>query len=389
MSSKRDFYEVLGVPRDASASDMKKAYRKLAAKHHPDRNPDDEQAEDRFKEIGEAYSVLSDDDKRAAYDRFGHSAFEGGGMGNAGGFGGAGGVDPFDIFRDVFGGGGGSGGMGGGVFDEFFGGGGQRRRGVDRRGSDLRYDLEIDLEEAALGAEKNVELERLVDCDDCGSSGSNSGGGTKVCEQCGGSGHVISSRGFFQVQQTCSICSGVGEIIADPCAKCGGEGRVTGVRRTKIKIPPGVDSGTRLRSSGAGDAGLRGGEPGDLYVVLYVKQHELFEREGDHLFCEIPISFSTAALGGEQQVPTLEGKARVKIPEGTQSGTVFRLKGKGLPSLRGGRSGDLHVSTVVEIPTKLDSKQKKQIEEFADSVGEKNSPLKGSFFEKAKRFFQD
>jgi len=394
MADKRDYYEVLGVPRDIEAADLKKAYRKLAVQHHPDKNPDDPSAEEKFKEVGEAYDVLSDPQKRGAYDRYGHAAFQGGMGGAGGGFGGgAGGPDPFDIFSQVFGGRGGGGGGGGagagGIFEEFFGGGGQtRRRRQDRRGADLRYDLEIDLEEAALGVEKQIEIERYVGCEKCDSSGSSGGGGTKACTGCEGTGHVISSRGFFQVQQTCPKCSGSGEVVSDPCTGCDGEGRVNGTRRTRIRIPAGVDANTRLRSSGEGDAGVRGGEGGDLFVVLHVREHELFEREGEHLFCEVPISFAKAALGGEQEVPTLEGKAVVKIPAGTQNGTVFRLRKKGLSSLRGGQTGDLHVTVAVEVPTNLDSKQRQKLEEFYELVGEKNSPIGESFFAKAKRFFK-
>lgn len=380
MADKRDYYEVLGVSRDATADDLKKAYRKLAVKYHPDKNPDDKSAEDKFKEVSEAYDVLSDDQKRAAYDRYGHSAFAGG-MG--GGAGGGGMHDPFDIFKEVFGG-------GGGVFESFFGGGGgggQRRSGGPQRGSDLRYALEITLEEAAHGAEREIEYERLVACKTCTGSGSASGSGKKTCRTCGGAGQVISSRGFFQVQQTCPDCNGTGETITDPCKPCRGVGRVKERTRVRLRIPAGIEEGSRLRSQSNGDTGTAGGSPGDLYVVIHLKPHDVFQRDGDDLHCEMPMSFATAALGGELTVPTIEGKASVKIPAGTQSGTTFRLRGKGLKHLGGNNHGDLYVHVQIAVPTKLNGEQKAKLQEFSNLIGENASEMEESFFEKAKKFF--
>ncbi|MCB1097680.1 MAG: molecular chaperone DnaJ [Verrucomicrobiae bacterium] len=380
MSEKRDYYEVLGVERNADGSYIKKAYRKMAVKYHPDKNPGDPSAEEKFKELGEAYEVLSDDDKRAAYDRYGHAAFSQG-MGSSGGAG----VDPFDIFREVFGGGGG----GSGIFGDFFGGGGGGGgRSMKRRGSDLRYDLQITLEEAAFGTEKELELEKSSACSGCKGSGSASGGGTKSCSTCGGHGQVISSRGFFQVQQTCPQCGGSGQMISDPCRECNGAGRTDKRERIKLKIPAGISEGSRLRSSGNGDAGMRGGPAGDLFVVIHVREHEVFERDENDLYCEVPVSFATAAVGGELVVPTLNGKASIRVPEGTQNGTLFRLKDKGMPQLNSTRSGDLMVRVQVEVPTKLNRKQKELLEAFAKSLGERNRPIHESFLEKAKRFFK-
>ena len=378
---KRDYYEVLSVTKDAEKSVIKKAYRRLAVEYHPDKNPDDPEAEEKFKELGEAYEALMDDDKRAAYDRFGHAAFENGGMGGGGG----GFHDAADIFRSVFGGGGG----GGSIFDDLFGGGGRSRDSSGRqRGADLRYDLQISLEEAAAGIEKELELEKAEVCDKCDGKGSASSSGTKTCDMCGGHGQVISSRGFFQVQQTCPTCNGSGQIIKDPCKKCDGEGRANKSSRIKIRIPAGIDGGTRLRTSGNGEAGVRGGPPGDLFVVVHIREDEVFEREGQDLLCEVPLSFSTAALGGELDVPTLEGRANIKIPPGTQNNTVFRLRDKGVTHLNSSRKGDLHIRVQIEVPTKLNSEQKEKLNEFAESIGEKNSPIHESFFEKAKKFFK-
>lgn len=382
MADKRDYYEVLGVSRDATADDLKKAYRKLAVKYHPDKNPDDKTAEEKFKEVSEAYDVLSDEQKRAAYDRYGHAAFAGGMGGPAGGSASGGGFhDPFDIFREVFGG-------GGGVFDAFFGGGAaQRRRGGPQRGSDLRYALEITLEEAAHGAEREIEYERLVSCKTCSGSGSASGGGKKTCRTCGGAGQVISSRGFFQVQQTCPDCGGTGETITDPCKACRGIGRVKERTRVRLRIPAGIEEGSRLRSQGNGDSGASGGPAGDLYVVIHLKPHDVFQRDGDDLHCELPMAFTTAALGGEITVPTIEGKASVKIPAGTQNGTTFRLRGKGLKRLGETGSGDLYVHVQIAVPTKLNAEQKAKLQEFAHLLGENASDMEESFFEKAKKFF--
>lgn len=388
MADKRDYYEVLGVSRDASAEDLKKAYRKLAVKYHPDKNPGDKAAEDKFKEVSEAYDVLNDDQKRAAYDRYGHSAFAGGmggpSAGGAGGF-----HDPFDIFREVFGGGG-----GGGIFESFFGGGagggrGGRRRDGPQRGNDLRYGIEISLEDAARGIEKEIEYDRLNQCKTCSGSGSASGAGKKSCRTCNGVGQVISSRGFFQIQQTCPDCQGSGEVISDPCKGCSGTGRSREHTKLRVKIPAGIEDGSRLRSGGNGDYGVQGGPAGDLYIVVNVKAHEIFEREGDDLHCRMPLSFTTAALGGETTVPTLEGKAMLKVPAGTQNDTTFRLRGKGVKALGEDRHGDLYVHVQIAVPTRLTAEQKAHLEAFATSVGENpTSTMEESFFEKAKKFFR-
>jgi len=381
METELDYYEVLGVSRDADAEQIKRAYRKLAMKWHPDRNPDNHEAEEQFKALGEAYEVLSDEDKRAAYDRFGHAAFKAGGRSGGFGGGGFGGFhDPMDLFSQVFGG------AFGGGFEEMFGGGGRRRSGR-QRGSDLRYDLEITLEEAAFGSAKELEIERFVSCDKCGGSGSRGSGGRRVCQTCGGRGVVARQAGIFIQQSSCPECHGAGEVISDPCAECHGDGRVQRDSRIKIRIPAGVDEGTRLRSSGNGDAGVHGGTSGDLYVFLHVKEHDMFERDGNDLHCEVPLPFSVAALGGELVVPTLEGKSSIKIPPGTQGGTEFRLRSEGIKDLSGGPKGDLYVKAQVEVPTRLNSEQKEKLGEFAESIGEHNSPLQESFFQKAKRFF--
>ncbi|MCU0796854.1 MAG: molecular chaperone DnaJ [Akkermansiaceae bacterium] len=374
----RDFYEVLGVAKDASPEEIKKAYRKLAVKFHPDKNPGDAAAEEKFKELGQAYEVLSDADKRAAYDRYGHAAFTGGG--GFGGGGGGGFHDPMDLFSQVFGG------AFGGGFEEFFGGG-RRQRSGKQRGSDLRYDLEISLEEAAKGVEKELEIEHHAACGTCNATGSKSGGGARTCSTCGGRGVVARQAGIFIQQTTCPECRGTGETIADPCPDCRGEGRVTKASRIKIRIPAGVEDGTRLRSSGNGDAGVRGGGAGDLYVFLHVKAHDVFEREGSDLYCKVPLRFTTAALGGELEVPTLDGKASIKIPAGTQGGTLFRLRERGMTTLSSGRKGDLHVEVQVEVPTRLSAEQQEKLREFAESIGEHNSPMQESFFEKARKFF--
>ena len=381
--AKEDYYEILGVERNASADDLKKAYRKKAMQHHPDRNPGDKKAEEMFKKVSEAYEVLQDADKRAAYDRYGHAAFEGpgAGAGGPGGMRGAGGFhDPFDIFREVFGQGG-----GGNIFEEMFGGGG--RRGEGRDGSDLRYDLEISLEEAARGIEKEISFRKLVACEHCGGSGAEPGSKRVTCPTCRGAGQVRRSGGIIVFTQTCPTCGGTGKKIEKTCTACRGEGRSPKTTKLNLRVPAGVDTGSRLRSAGNGEAGAAGGSAGDLYIVITVREHDLFERQGDDLFCEIPIKFTLAALGGTIEVPTLSGKATLKIPPATQSGTTFRLRDKGMPSLRGGRQGDQLVRVHVEVPSALTAEQRKILEEFARVSGDASEPISRTFFEKAKKFF--
>lgn len=383
--SKRDYYEVLGVERSASAEEIKKAYRKMAVKYHPDKNPGDHEAEENFKEVGEAYEALSDPQKRAAYDQYGHAAFDrtrGGGFGRGGGGGGF--HDPFEIFREVFSGGGG----GGSIFEDLFGGGGRSDPTGPQRGSDLRYDMEITFEEAVRGAEKEISLTKLESCDNCRGSGAETGSGRKTCPTCNGRGQVVTARGIFSIAQTCPKCRGAGQTIEKPCKTCGGEGRREKSSKIKLRIPPGVDTGARLRSSGNGEGGLRGGPPGDLYVVLHVKEHDIFQREGDDLVCEVPIQFVDAALGAEIEVPTLTESAQIRIPPGTQNGTVFRLKGRGVKNVQGYGHGDLHVRVTVEVPTKLNGAQKEKLQEFADLCDASVSPLRESFFAKAKKLFR-
>src|SRR3954468_23655280 len=381
-TTKRDYYEVLSVSRTATEEEIKRSYRKLAVKFHPDKNPDDAHAEEKFKELGEAYDVLMDGDKRAAYDRYGHAAFAQGTAGRGGGF-----HDPFDIFREVFGAGGG-GGMGGGIFETFFGGAGAVDRDGRQRGSDLRYDMQITLEEAAFGVEKEIEVRKLDACAKCDGKGAEPGSRTVNCPTCAGRGQVISSRGFFQVSQTCPRCRGVGQIIEKPCRACDGEGRAEKTSRIKLKIPAGISDGSRLRSSGNGETGIRGGPAGDLYVVIHIKEHPIFQREDDNLYCEVPVSFTFAALGGEIPVPTLEGKANLKVPAGTQSGQVFKLRGKGVANVNARDRGDLFARLLVEVPTRLNHEQRQKLEEFASLCGEENTPLHKSFFERAREFFR-
>jgi molecular chaperone DnaJ len=375
-ATKRDYYEVLEVTRTVTTEEVKKSYRRLAVKFHPDKNPGDPQAEERFKELGEAYDVLMDEQKRAAYDRFGHQAFAQGNAGPGAGF-----HDPFDLFREVFGGGGG----GGGIFEQFFGAGGAgggNTREARHRGSDLRYDLQIRLEEAASGCEKEIEITKLDSCTHCEGTGAEPGSRASTCPTCGGRGQVIASRGFFQVSQTCPRCRGIGQIVEKPCRECEGEGRIEKTSRIKLRIPAGIEDGSRLRSSRNGEAGIRGGQPGDLYVVIHIKEHEIFEREEDNLFCEVPVKFVLAALGGEVHVPTLEGPGGLKIPAGTQGGALFKMRGKGMPSLNSGVRGDLIVRVLVEVPTRLNAEQRKKLEEFSALMGEDNTPLHKGFFEK-------
>ncbi|HWD91072.1 MAG TPA: molecular chaperone DnaJ [Verrucomicrobiae bacterium] len=380
---KRDYYEILTVERTASVEEIKKSYRKLAVKFHPDKNPGDKTAEEQFKELGEAYEILSDPQKRALYDQHGHAAFDR----RAGGFarGGGGGFhDPFDIFREVFGGGGGGGGS---IFDDLFGGG-RADPTQPQRGEDLRYDMEITFEEAAHGTEKEISVTKPERCDVCDGSGAETGSRVKTCPTCGGRGQVISSRGIFSIAQTCPACQGAGRVIEKPCKACHGSGRRDRPSKIKLRIPGGVDTGSRLRSVGNGQAGLRGGPSGDLYVVLHVKPHEIFQRDGDDLLCEVPVGFVQAALGADIEVPTLDGQAEIKVPAGTQPGTMFRLKGKGVKNVQGYGHGDLHVRVMVEVPTHLTSAQKAKLQEFAELCNGKESPLSQGFFEKAKKLFK-
>jgi molecular chaperone DnaJ len=375
--AKEGYYELLGVDKGVSEEELKKAYRKKAVQYHPDKNPGNKEAEEMFKKISHAYEILKDPDKRAAYDRYGHAAFEGPGAG-ASRPGGAGGGfhDPFDIFREVFGQQ--QGGGGGGIFDEMFGG---------RDGSDLRYDLEITLEEAARGAEKEISFRKHATCERCAGSGAEPGSKRVTCPTCRGAGQIRRSGGIITFTQPCPTCSGMGTKVEKPCTVCRGEGRVIKTSKLNVRIPAGVDTGSRLRSTGNGEAGMAGGQSGDLYIVLSVKEHELFERQEDNLFCEIPIKFTLATLGGTIEVPTLFGKASLKIPGGTQSGTTFRLREKGMPSLRGGRQGDQLVRVQVEVPQSLTSEQRKLLEDFARVSGDASEPTSKKFFEKAKKFF--
>jgi len=382
MTTKRDYYEILSVTRTASGDEIKRSYRKLAVQFHPDKNPGNPEAEEKFKELGAAYDILMDEQKRAAYDRYGHAAFsQGGGMGGQGG----GFHDPFDLFREVFSGAGGGG--GGGIFDQFFGGGGGAADGR-QRGSDLRYDLQITLEEAASGSEKEIEIRKLDRCDDCDGTGAQKGSRVVTCHVCKGRGQVIASRGFFQVAQTCPNCQGTGNVIEKPCRSCDGEGRVEKTSRIKLKIPAGIEHGSRLRSTGNGEAGVRGAGHGDLYVVVHVREHEIFERDGSDLRCDIPIPFTTAALGGEIRVPTLQSAVTLKIPAGTQSGATFRVRNQGMPSLQSTTRGDLYAEVQVEVPTKLNTEQREKLEEFAALCGDHNTPIHQTFYEKLKDFFR-
>ncbi|MCH9671414.1 MAG: molecular chaperone DnaJ [Gammaproteobacteria bacterium] len=370
---KRDYYEVLQVPRDADEATLKKSYRRLAMKLHPDRNPDDKEAEEQFKEAKEAYEVLSDGQKRAAYDQFGHAGVSQQAGGGGGGFGAGG-------FRDVF----------DDVFGDIFGGG---RGGGSRvyRGSDLRYTLELDLEEAVAGCTVPIEIPNLVECETCDGDGSRPGSRPATCDTCAGNGQVRMQQGFFSIQQTCPQCRGTGKIIKDPCHDCHGQGRVRKSKKLSVKIPAGVDNGDRIRLSGEGELGQQGGPPGDLYVEIAVRDHAIFTREDSHLFCEVPISFASATLGGELDVPTLDGRVKLKIPGETQTGKLFRLRGKGVKSVRASAPGDLLCRVVVETPVNLSRKQKELLTEFENSMsadGDAHSPRASSWFDGVKRFFE-
>ena len=379
----KDFYEVLGVSKTASAEELKKSYRKLAIKYHPDKNPGNKEAEEQFKELSHAYEVLSDPQKRAQYDQFGPDAFTSAGRAAGAGAGGAGGFhDPFDIFSQVFGSAGGS------IFDDLFGGGASRRNPNGRQdGSDLRYDMEIDFEDAVYGSDKKIVIPRLDGCDHCNASGCEPGSSKVRCTRCGGSGQISMAQGFFSIRQACPTCGGTGQIVKNPCTKCRGEGQVRIEKTLQIHIPPGVDTGSRLRVAGEGEGGRNGGHDGDLYVVIHVRPHDVFRREGNDILCEVPIDFVTATLGGIIEVPTISGKAKMRVPEGTQNGTVLRLKGKGVPSLRGGYRGDQHVKIFVEVPHELTREQKELLQKFAQACGNNVHPMRESFLEKAKRFF--
>lgn len=371
--SRRDYYEVLGVSREAGEAEIKKAYRRAAMKYHPDRNPDDDAAAERFKEIQEAYDVLSDAQKRAAYDRFGHAGVDGAGMGG----GHPGGGDPFsDIFGDVFG-------------DIF--GGGRRGRRQAARGADLRYILELTLEEAAGGCEQKIRVPTAETCERCEGSGAEPGTTPETCPTCGGHGDVRIQQGIFSIQQPCPQCRGSGRIVGSPCRDCQGQGRVQREKTLSVKIPAGVDTGDRIRVAGEGEAGQNGAPPGDLYVQVKVRPHELFEREGSNLICQMPVAFVTAALGGEIEVPTLDGRVSLKIPEGTQSGRVFRLRGKGIRSVHGGGPGDLMVMVQVETPIKLNDEQRellRRLEASLEAGGDRHSPRTRSWLDGVKAFFE-
>jgi molecular chaperone DnaJ len=374
--AKRDFYEILGVAKTATEDDIKKSYRKLAMKYHPDRNPDNKEAEEKFKEVKEAYEMLTNPEKREAYDRYGHAGVDpNSGMGG-GGFGAGGFGDAFgDIFGDIFGGGRGGRSSGPQVY----------------RGADLRYNLEISLEQAAAGFDTTIRVPSWDKCDTCHGSGAKPGTQPVTCSTCAGHGQVRMQQGFFSIQQTCPKCHGSGKIIPEPCAACGGAGRIKRNKTLEVKIPAGIDNGMRIRSSGNGEPGTNGGPPGDLYVEIHIKPHEVFQREGDDLHCEMPISFTKAALGGEIEVPTLSGKVSFTIPEGTQTGKTFRLKSKGIKGVRSGYAGDLFCHVVVETPVKLTDKQKDLLREFerlTKEGGAKHSPQSKGWMDKVKDFFE-
>lgn len=382
MADKRDYYELLEVKRDASPEEIKKAYRRLAMKYHPDRNPEDKAAEHRFKETSEAYEVLSDPAKRQQYDRFGHeglrSAFGPGGFDFSRDFTHA--SDLQDILGSIFG-------DGGGIFEDLFGGRRRSRTGP-QRGADLRFDLEIDLEESAFGSEREITLPLTEECPQCKGSGAAAGSSRETCRQCGGAGAVISGGGFFQVRQTCPVCGGSGSMIRHPCRQCAGGGRVRTQKRMTLRIPKGVETGSRLRLSGKGEGGGRGGEAGDLYVVLHVREHALFKRNGDDLYCEVPVPIDVVCLGGDVDVPTLDGYAKIRLPAGTEDGKVFRLRGKGIPNVDGYGHGDLNIVVKLETPVNLTSRQRKALREFVDGGLADNYPLRRQLEQTAEQFYE-
>ncbi|MCF7518084.1 MULTISPECIES: molecular chaperone DnaJ [Pseudoalteromonas] len=374
--SKSDYYEVLGVSKDASERDIKKAYKRLAMKYHPDRTAGDKELESKFKEVKEAYEVLTDPQKRQMYDQYGHAAFDQNGGGGHGGFGGGHG-DFGDIFGDVFG--------------DIFGGGG-RRQSRQQRGADLRYNMDLSLEEAVRGKDVEIKVPTWVSCKPCDGSGAKAGSKPKTCTTCHGAGQVQMRQGFFAVQQTCPTCQGTGQIISDPCDSCHGQGRVEKTKTLSVKIPAGVDTGDRIRLSGEGEAGMHGAPAGDLYVQVSVREHPIFQRDGNNLYCEVPIGFTTAALGGEIEVPTLDGRAKLKIPSESQTGKMFRMRGKGVKSVRSGAQGDLICKVVIETPVNLNDRQRELLEELEQSMGKdgsKNRPKEKGFFDGVKKFFDD
>ena len=367
---------MLGVSRTASDQELKSAYRKLALQHHPDRNPDNPQAEERFKECSEAYAILADTEKRARYDRFGHAGVSSGPGAGYGGFDSTVFTDFHDIFGDLFG------------FGDMFGGQGRGRgRSRAQRGADLREDLTLEFEEAVFGVTKQVQVRRLEECEQCHGTGIAAGKSPITCTTCGGHGQTRYQQGFFSVTRTCSTCQGSGRLIVDPCSQCKGQGRVTRQRTVTVKVPAGVDEGARILYSGEGEAGLAGGPSGDLYVVLHAKEHAIFEREGKHLFCVVPISFAQSALGTEIAVPTLDGEYSLKVPEGTQTGTTFRVKNKGVPVLNGHGRGDLHVQVKVQTPSKLNKRQRELLQELQSTTAVENKPVSRSLLNKVKEIF--
>jgi molecular chaperone DnaJ len=371
--SKRDFYQVLGVPRNATEDAITKAYRRLAMKYHPDRNPDDKEAEERFKEAKEAYEVLTDAQKRAAYDQYGRAGLDaarGAGQG----------FSPSDAFGDIF----------GDMFGDIFGGGRRGGRSAVYRGADLRYELALDLEQAVAGTSTEIEFQTVKECTECGGSGAARGHAPVTCDACQGAGQVRISQGIFAVQQTCPRCKGRGTIVKDPCPKCAGQGRTRTTKRLSVKVPAGVDTGDRIRLAGEGESGRNGGPAGDLYVEIVVREHPIFERDGAHLSCEVPVSFSTATLGGSVEVPTLGGHANIKVPAGTQSGRVFRLRDKGIRPVRGGATGDLFCRVVVETPVDLSAEQKELLRKFDSALaadGRSHNPRQRSWLEGVRQFF--